>query len=99
MALCGTEAAGITLNQEKAFFSPAVARSMISQRTLCYARWQEAEGCVMDALLSSRKSYAATVCSGGEEKNGTKNKSGAGRGKKKNAAAAAAAAKQQTVKC
>lgn len=48
----------------ESIFLPAVAWSVISQRTLCYAPWQAAEGCVMDAPLSSRKSYAGPVCSG-----------------------------------
>lgn len=83
-----------------------MACSVISQRTLCYAAWQAAEGCVMDALLSSRKSYAAPVCTGGEKKKygGKKTIEGFGREAKKKrspaaAAAAAAAAKQRTVKC
>lgn len=54
---------------------------------------------VMDALLSSRKSGAAPVCSAGEKKMERKTKVGLGAALPPRAAAAAAAAKQQTVKC
>lgn len=66
----------------ESIFPPAVAWSVISQRTLRHAPWQATEGCVMDALLSSRKSYAAPVCFARRKKL-TKKSVGVGRKKKK----------------